>query len=114
MDFIQKHSLLYMRQYGFRDKMLTSMVIFELTESITSAKDNQESTLGIFIDLKKAFDTIDHSILLKKLTYYGIRGLASYLKDRSQYVTFNYETSDRLVMEFHKVQFLDPHYLFCI
>jgi len=92
--FLKAKSILYVRQYGFRDNMSTSMAVFELTEAITSAIDNHESTIGVFIDLKKAFDTIDHSLLLKKLFHYGIRGIAhdwleSYLTDRSQYVNFN-------------------------
>jgi len=98
IDFVKKLNILYLRQYGFRDNMSTAMAIFELTEAITTSLDKKESTIGVFIDLKKAFDTIDHSLLLKKLALYGIRGIAldwltSYLSDRSQYVKFNNEMS---------------------
>ena len=69
------------------------MAIFELVEEITTAMDNSMSTVAVFIDLKKAFDTVDyavdHNILLNKLEHYGIRGLAfswiqSYLTNRTQ------------------------------
>ena len=68
------------------------MAIFELVEEITTAMDNSMSTVAVFIDLKKAFDTVDHTILLNKLEHYGIRGLAfswiqSYLTNRTQYVS---------------------------
>ena len=74
--------------------MSTSMAIMELVENITNAMDNGKFTIGVFIDLKKAFDTVDHSILVTKLDHYGIRGVAkkwlySYLENRKQYVCFN-------------------------
>ena len=70
------------------------MAIFELVEEITTAMDNSMSTVAVFIDLKKAFDIVDHNILLNKLEHYGIRGLAfswiqSYLTNRTQYVSIN-------------------------
>lgn len=52
------------------------MAVMELVERISTAIDNKEYTVGVFIDLKKAFDTIDHSILINKLERYGIRGMA--------------------------------------
>ena len=63
-------------------------------ENLTKELDNKKITVGAFIDLKKAFDTIDHSLLIKKLEYYGIGGvllnwLKSYLDHRKQYVHFN-------------------------
>ena len=66
------------------------MAIFELVEEITTAMNNSMSTVAVFIDLKKAFDTVDHNIL----EHYGIRGLAlswiqSYLTNRTQYVSIN-------------------------
>ena len=69
-------------------------------DKISSAIDNNELTIGIFIDLSKAFDTVNHQILLDKLSYYGIRGVAfnwfvSYLSNRHQFVQFN-DTSSSL------------------
>uniref|UniRef100_A0A669C5X4 Reverse transcriptase domain-containing protein n=1 Tax=Oreochromis niloticus TaxID=8128 RepID=A0A669C5X4_ORENI len=99
--YIEKHNLLSDNQYGFRVKRSTSMAVMELVEGISNAIDNKEYTVGVFIDLKKAFDTIDHSILMNKLERYGIRGIAykwmkSYLDDRYQYVEINNVKSNQL------------------
>ena len=59
--------------------MSTSMALLELTEEITSALDQKKCIIGVFIDLKKAFDTLDHNLLLKKLEAYGIRCVAKVL-----------------------------------
>lgn len=69
------------------------MTLIELTEEITNSIENKLSTTGIFIDLRKAFDTIDHRIILKKLEYIGVRGMVlkwveSYLSNKKQYVDF--------------------------
>ena len=53
--------------------MSTSLALMELTEEITTALDDKKVTVGFFIDLKKAFDTINHNLLLKKLAHYGVR-----------------------------------------
>ena len=79
--------VLYESQYGFRKNGSTSLAILELVEEITTAIDDCKSTVGVFTDLKKAFDTVDHNILVKKLEYYAIRGIAnkwvcSYLENR--------------------------------
>ena len=92
-NFIERHSILSNSQYGFRPNMSTSLALLELTEEITSALDKKKSSIGDFIDLKKAFDTIDHTLLLEKLRHYGVRGVAndwlsSYLENRLQYVSF--------------------------
>ena len=81
--------------------MSTSHALLELVEEITSSLDNKKYSVGIFIDLKKAFDTIDHDILAKKLHFYGVRGIAhkwvlSYLEDRKQFVHFNNYNSETL------------------
>ena len=99
MAFIDSNQILYKSQYGFRKQMSTSLAIIELVEEITNSLDNHESTVGVFIDLKKAFDTVDHGILIEKLYHYGIRGIAnkwigSYLMNRHQYVNINGTNSD--------------------
>ena len=75
-----------------------------MTEPIKNAIDNGNYGYGIFIDLKKAFDTVNHTILLKKLEHYGIRGVPlqwfeSYLSDRKQFVSVNGHSSDELEMK---------------
>ena len=65
--------------------------MIETNQTITSAIDNKKHCAGVFIDLKKAFDTVDHDLLLHKLLVYGVRGstydwLSNYLRNRRQYV----------------------------
>ena len=81
-------------QFGFRKQHSTELAIFEITDGIYKAFDNCNSTLGLFLDLSKAFDTVDHTILLRKLSHYGIRGtllkwFSSYLSSRKLAVEVN-------------------------
>ena len=78
-----------------------SLALMEMVENITSSIDNGQFTAGVFIDLKKAFDTIDHTILIAKLKHYGVRGVTlswieSYLSNRNQYIYYNNVESDKL------------------
>ena len=82
----------YDLQFGFRKKHSTNHALIEITETIRKALDDKKYACGIFIDLQKAFDTVNHSILVNKLEYYGIRGVGnnwfeSYLSNRLQYVS---------------------------
>ena len=87
--------------YGFRSGHSTELAALELTDRIISALDNHNTPLNIFLDLSKAFDTLDHTILSDKLLYYGIRGTAynllrSYLANREQFVELNDTASKTL------------------
>ena len=98
--FLDENNILYDKQFGFRKKNSTIFSLIEITEKIKESIDNKKFGCGIFIDLRKAFDTVNHDILLKKLDHYGIRGntnnwFNSYLKDRVQYVYLNGESSEQ-------------------
>ena len=83
---------------GFVKKHSTYMALITLMDKLTNAIENGEYVIGIFLDFSKAFDTVNHDILLEKLKHYGIQGCAlswfrSYLSNRPQYVTYNGTTS---------------------
>ena len=89
IDFITKHNALYTNQFGFQKGMSTEYAINSLLHNIVHSMNNDETGFCILLDFAKAFDTVNHEILLDKLQYYGIRGTAlkwfqSYLKDRMQ------------------------------
>ena len=88
-----------MNQFGFRKSHSTSHAINHSIGVITEQIEKQKHFIGIFIDLSKAFDTINHDILLAKLSNYGIRGIIlqlieSYLKSRKQVTNFNGDKSE--------------------
>ena len=90
-SFLEKYNCIYNLQYGFRMNHSTNHCLLDLTESIRKALDNNKYAVGIFVDLQKAFDCVEHNILLSKLNHYGIRGISnqwfkSYLCNRRQYV----------------------------
>ena len=90
--FLEQFHCLYSLQFGFRQKHSTNHALIDITESIRLALDNKKYVCGVFVDLQKAFDTVNHEILIAKLDHYGIRGIAnnwfaSYLDNRSQFVS---------------------------
>ena len=85
---------LHPNQYGFRPEYSTELAISELVDRIYLNLDKKALPLAIFLDLSKAFDTIDHTILFNKLKHYGIQNtelewFKSYLLHRQQYVEFS-------------------------
>ena len=103
INFVEKNNILSEHQYGFRKNRSTELAITEFIDKITKAIDNGQYTIGIFLDLSKAFDTINHTILIKKLEYYGIRGIAlkwfqNYLTNRKQIVKYNDITSEAMTI----------------
>ena len=94
--FLNEHNCLYKHQFGFRNHHSTNHALISITEY-----DNGEFARGVFLDFQKAFDTVNHEMLLSKLEHYGIRGvplnlLISYLKNRSQYTSINNFSSKTL------------------
>ena len=71
---LQKHALLYQYQYGFRKSHSTTLALIEIVDGIKSYTDKGEIVIESYLDLKKAFDTVNHPILFAKLEHYGIRG----------------------------------------
>ena len=88
-------------QYGFRAKYSTEYAAIELVDRIVTKIDKNDIPINVFLDLSKAFDTIDHNILQNKLAYYGLNGsalhlLKSYLQNRKQYTEIEQINSDIL------------------
>ena len=92
--FLSKNNILSPHQFGFRSGHSTDMALIHFTDCISSSLSKKLYTAGIFMDLSKAFDTIDHNILISKLDFYGVRGRAldwfkSYLHQRRQFTIIN-------------------------
>ena len=92
-SFLTASNILYDGQYGFRQKRSTIDAITDFNADVLPLLDKKEHCLAVYLDFSKAFDTINHNILLNKLRCYGVRGIAldwfkSYLKNRRQYVSY--------------------------
>ena len=88
------NNIIYNLQFGFRQQHSTSHALTNITANIRKALDDGNIGCGIFVDLQKAFDTVDHQILLAKLNHYGSRGVSNvwfkpYVSNRSQHVSIN-------------------------
>ena len=99
LHFLEQNHVLFDGQFGFRANLSTTHAILLITDKIQRAIENKLYSCGIFLDLSKAFDTVNHSILLKKLEKYGVRGVAndwfcSYLSNRRQFVSIGNSVSE--------------------
>ena len=96
--FLNKTNIIQNLQFGLRQQYSTSHALISITENIRKALDDGNIIRGIFVDLLKVFDTVDHEIVLAILNHYGIRGVSNdwfktYLSNRNQYVSINgYQT----------------------
>ena len=102
--FLEIFKILHDNQYGFRKKSSTHVALLTFIDKVIEAIENGEYAIGVFLDFSKAFDTVDHQILLNKLDHYGIRGCAlswfkSYLSRRLQYVTYNGSQSSQQMIK---------------
>jgi len=91
--YCMRNGIICNQQFGFRKKLSTEMALLTAMDYLSKALDEKKHVIGLFIDLRKAFDTVDRSILLRKLEHYGVRGVAlswftSYLNNRSQRVKY--------------------------
>ena len=103
ISFINKYNILCDDQFGFREKHSTVHANLLITDKIQRTIENGHFSCGILLDFSKAFDTVDHAILLKKLSIYGIRGIAydwfaSYLHNRKQHVSIGSFKSDDTII----------------
>ena len=99
--FLDKFDCLYNKQFGFRNAHSTIHALISITEEIRKALDNNEFSCGVFLDFQKAFDTVNHTILIDKLHHYGVRRVTlscfeSYLTNRIQQTIVNDTVSDRI------------------
>ena len=101
INFIEKMKIIYAKQFGFRSKHSTEHAILNIVDNIHKGIENGKFSCGIFLDFSKAFDTVNHAILIKKLEHYGIRGLAkewfiSYLHNRKRFTSIGNTNSEEL------------------
>ena len=99
ISFLNENDVLFKYQFGFRKSHSTYLALTVLMDKLIKSLENGNYVVGVFLDFTKAFDTVDHKILLAKLCHYGIRGSAldwfsSYLTNRKQFVTYNNERSE--------------------
>ena len=98
-SYLERNNILYNHQFGFRKSYSTEHALMSITEQIKSNFRKKSFSCGVFVDLEKAFDTVNHSILISKLKYYGLKDqslswFTSYLNNRSQQVNLNGQISN--------------------
>ena len=99
MTFFIRDNLFYSKQFGFRSHYSTEHAVLSILDQVQLGIEDHDYSCGIFLDFSKAFDTVNHQILLTKLDYFGIRGVVkdwftSCLRNRTQFVSLGAVTSD--------------------
>lgn len=99
MEHLQECDILCEHQYRFRRKHYTEIAILQLVDKVQTAFNNNDYALGIFLDLHKAFETVNYDILLQKLLHYGFAVTAqtwfyNYINNRQQFVNINGRITD--------------------
>ena len=101
-QYLTENKALYPKQFGFQTGHSTEHAIVQLVDQILESFEYNKYTLGVFIDLSKAFDTVDHSVLLEKLELYGLTDrrnhswFKNYLSNRKQFLQINNEQNTKL------------------
>ena len=103
LKYLDQNNIFFPSQNGLRRKHSTNLATIELITKISEAIYNNDYKLGVFLDLAKAFDTVNHENLLRKLDHYGIRGTVNewfknYLRERKQIVKYKWEQSESLTI----------------
>ena len=116
IEYLELHRVLINNQFGFRKLHSSYMALVVLMNELISSLEKGETVMGVFLDFSKAFDTVDHAILLCELEHYGIRGNAlswfkSYLTDREQFVTFNGVSSATKLISCGGTTGINPRYI---
>ena len=104
-EFINNNNQISKKQFGFRSSHSTIHAILSITDNIHNAIENGKFSCGLFLDLRKAFDSVNHSILIKKLNHYGFRGIVNdwfqnFLEDRKQFVSIGDIDSDSQIIRY--------------
>ena len=102
-SFLEQNNSIYDLQFGFRALHSTNHALISISEQIESSLDKNNFARGVFLDFQKAFDTVNHKILLPKRSHYGIRGIPhklfySYLNNRKQYTSIDDDDSAVLII----------------
>ena len=104
VTFLEQQKIIFPQQYGFQKNKSTTIAVLNLYTKLMHALDKGDYACSVFLDFAKAFDTVNHNILLKKLENYGIRGIAnkwfaSYLTNRHQVVKIGNNLSDKRLIK---------------